>query len=103
MVAFAEHREVRVTARISVKTPFIAPDMAPLPTTVIEQNKGLRDWTDMDVKVPSLDGTHLPKGFAENRLAEYRVSANAPKVRVNRPSVQSRYVNRGPNPGRLGK
>jgi len=46
-----EFREVRVTARPSIRTPFVAPDMAPVPTHNVELEKiSGRDWTDFDNK-----------------------------------------------------
>ncbi|AMS01085.1 hypothetical protein SEA_ARCHERNM_91 [Mycobacterium phage ArcherNM] len=51
MALFAEHREVRVTARESCKTPFIAPDQAPVRLLDRELEKGLKGWTDFDIKI----------------------------------------------------
>jgi hypothetical protein len=46
-----EFREVRVTARLSVTTPFVAPEIAPVSTHQIELAKGSVGWTDHDLKL----------------------------------------------------
>jgi hypothetical protein len=44
-------RDVRVTAKVSVGRDFIAPDLSPVSTHIVEMAKGLRGFTDMDKKV----------------------------------------------------
>uniref|UniRef100_A0AAU8GRG6 Tail assembly chaperone n=1 Tax=Mycobacterium phage BabyBack TaxID=3158877 RepID=A0AAU8GRG6_9CAUD len=89
MSAFAEHREVRVTARKSVTPGFIAPDLSPTRLVDRELEKGLKGWTDFDVKLDDIRGDHLPKGFAERQLEA--MSAGMP-VRKARPARQGRAV-----------
>ncbi|QDP44673.1 hypothetical protein SEA_NOTHINGSPECIAL_89 [Mycobacterium phage NothingSpecial] len=73
MAVFAEHREVRVTARKSIKTPFVAPELSAVRTVDQELDKGTKGWTDFDTKVPDLRGDHLPAGLAERQLEEMKV------------------------------
>lgn len=54
MTWFVETREVRVTARSGVTTPFVAPDVAPVPLLARELEKGLKGWTDTDNKVETV-------------------------------------------------
>lgn len=70
--------EVRVTRRgvrltpdgspvqVSTRSDFIAPDMAPVSTSALEQAKGLRGWTDMEVKPEDRRPAGL-KAFEANR------------------------------------
>lgn len=76
MPAFAVHHEVRVTERKSVTMPFVAPDLSPATLLSRELDKGLKGWTDFDVKVTDVRGDHLPKGLAERELEE--ISAGTP-------------------------
>ncbi|ACE80015.1 hypothetical protein Pukovnik_89 [Mycobacterium phage Pukovnik] len=72
MSAFAEHREVRVTARKSIRTPFAAPELSAPRTVDLELDKGLKGWTDFDVKIEQ-EGNAKPKGLAERQLGELNV------------------------------
>lgn len=67
----AEHREVRVTPRVSIKAPFVAHmDVAGLSTHQRELMKGERDWTDFEAKVQSnADDRHARK-VAARQLAD---------------------------------
>ncbi|QGH78785.1 hypothetical protein SEA_MIKO_91 [Mycobacterium phage Miko] len=96
MPLFAEHREVRVTARESCKTPFIAPDMAPVALLDRELDKGLKGWTDFDRKVE--DNTMVDGGAVRAAEAEFEAMTvgtlirKAPKtnVKVRRPRPTTR-------------
>ena len=44
-------REVRVTARRGIPRDFIAPEVSPVSTHAVEMDKGVRGFTDMDVKL----------------------------------------------------
>ncbi|ATN92223.1 hypothetical protein SEA_TIPSYTHETREX_94 [Mycobacterium phage TipsytheTRex] len=96
MPVFAEHREVRVTARESVKTPFVAPELSAPRLLDRELEKGLKGWTDFDYKIEE-EGDGRPQGLAERQLEEITVGktvirkaprANAPKVRRPRPTTR---------------
>ncbi|AFI25005.1 hypothetical protein [Mycobacterium phage SWU1] len=95
MPVFAEHREVRVTARESVKTPFVAPELSAPRLLDRELEKGLKGWTDFDYKI-ELPGDARPVGLAERQLEEITVGtairkaprAHAPKVRRPRPTTR---------------
>ena len=47
-------RDVRVTAKVSVAREFIAPEVSPVSTHNVEMDKGIRGFTDMDVKIETL-------------------------------------------------
>ncbi|AGR46510.1 hypothetical protein ODIN_96 [Mycobacterium phage Odin] len=64
---------MRVTARQSVKMPFVAPELSAPRQIDLEIEKGLKGWTDFDTKCPDLRGDHLPKGHAERQLEEMKV------------------------------
>ncbi|ALA48190.1 hypothetical protein AU152_gp77 [Mycobacterium phage Phlei] len=66
----AAPRDVRVTAKRSVTTPFAPADMAPVSTLSLELEKGKRGWTDFDTKVIDLTTDHLPKGLLRDREVE---------------------------------
>ncbi|APC43238.1 hypothetical protein SEA_JAAN_91 [Mycobacterium phage Jaan] len=88
-----EHREVRVTARKSVRQDFIAPDLSPVRLIDRELEKGLKGWTDFDVKIEQ-EGNAKPKGLAERQLEELKVGTPARR----RPLRQGRVVSpTGPN------
>ena len=74
-----EHREVRVTARQSIRKDFIAPDLSPVSLLNRELEKGKAGWTDTDVKVTDLTGYHLPTGLAERQLEEMNVGTYVPR------------------------
>ncbi|AEK08543.1 hypothetical protein FGG36_gp10 [Mycobacterium phage Jeffabunny] len=94
MAIFAEHREVRVTARKSVKAPFTAPELSAPRTVDIELDKGLKGWTDTDVKIEE-PGDGNPVGLAARRLEEITAGKVASKAR---PARQGRVVSTtGPN------
>lgn len=93
MPIFAEHREVRVTARESCKTPFIAPDMAPVSLLNRELEKGTKGWTDFDYKI-ELEGDARPVGLADRQLEEITVGTALPKVRVRREVARKRPTTR---------
>ncbi|ABE67420.1 hypothetical protein PBI_CHE12_101 [Mycobacterium phage Che12] len=92
-----EHREVRVTARESVKTPFVAPELSAPRLVDLEAEKGLKGWTDFDTKVPDLRGDHLPKGLVESRIEAIKVGTvirktpAARNVRVVSPTGPNAY------------
>lgn len=66
-----EHREVRVTARESVRTPFVAPELSSPRVIDLELEKGLQGWTDFDVKVEDVTTMeHKPSGLAAKQLEE---------------------------------
>lgn len=106
----AEHREVRVTRRESVKAPFVAPDLSPVRTVDLELDKGQRGWTDHSIKVdaPPTD-YHKPRGlalptddvkFGEGPRVSRPVSRMKPVVHP------TRYLNQGPSArrrARIGK
>ncbi|UQS94673.1 hypothetical protein SEA_RIFTER_104 [Mycobacterium Phage Rifter] len=94
MAVFAEHREVRVTARKSVKAPFTAPELSAPRTVDIELDKGLKGWTDTDVKIEE-PGDCKPVGLAARQLEEITLGKVARKAR---PTRQGRVVSTtGPN------
>ncbi|QGJ90989.1 hypothetical protein SEA_BIANCATRI92_91 [Mycobacterium phage BiancaTri92] len=94
MPMFAEHREVRVTARESIKTPFVAPDMAPVRLVDRELEKGLKGWTDFDVKIEDTTGDHRPAGLAERQLEEMTVGTMLRKTTVRREVSRKRPTTR---------
>ncbi|AHJ86454.1 hypothetical protein 40AC_91 [Mycobacterium phage 40AC] len=84
----AEHREVRVTARKSVRTPFVAPELSAPRLVDLELDKGLKGWTDRDVKIPT-EGDGRPKGMAERQLEEMNISGT--RI-IRKPRSQARVV-----------
>ncbi|ASR86545.1 hypothetical protein SEA_CHANGELING_93 [Mycobacterium phage Changeling] len=96
MPLFAEQREVRVTARESCKTPFIAPDMAPVSTLQRELQKGTKGWTDFDVKIEDnamVDGGAVRAAEAEFEamtVGTYVPRVKAPTAKVRRPRPTTR-------------
>lgn len=88
MTYLAEHREVRVTRRVSIGQDFIAPELSPVRTVDSEAVKGKKGWTDLDVKVPDLNGDHLPRGFEDRKLEAF----NAPKVAIIRKAPTTNKV-----------
>ncbi|QFP95574.1 hypothetical protein SEA_GAUGELDP_91 [Mycobacterium phage GaugeLDP] len=93
MSAFAEHREVRVTARKSIRTPFTAPELSAPRTVDLELDKGLKGWTDFDVKIEE-PGDARPKGLAERQLEAMTVGN---VIRKARPARQGKTLSTGPN------
>ena len=87
-------REVRVTARTGITTPFIAPDRAPVPLLDRELEKGLKGWTDISVKLVEAPynprtgrgvSHHQPVGLADRQLEELTLGmAVIRKVTVRR-------------------
>ncbi|AXH46834.1 hypothetical protein SEA_ACOLYTE_91 [Mycobacterium phage Acolyte] len=100
MVAFAEHREVRVTARQSVTMPFVAPELSPTRLVDRELEKGLKGWTDFDVKCPDLRGDHKPAGLEDRQLEEMNVGTFVRKARGTARPIKTRYNTGGPSAGR---
>lgn len=90
--AAPQHRETRVTARQSIRTPFVPQDMAPVSTLARELDKGLPGWTDMDVKLPSTVSSR-DKKLAAQRLAEYNVGTPVRKA----PQRTVRVYSAGPS------
>lgn len=83
-----EHREVRVTPRESVRTPFVAPELSAPRQLDLELEKGLQGWTDLDAEVEDLTGTHLPVGHADRLIEDMRwgvASRKAPTTDTKRP------------------
>ncbi|AIW02988.1 hypothetical protein KIY87_gp08 [Mycobacterium phage Malec] len=93
MPVFAEHREVRVTARESCKTPFVAPDQAPVRLLDRELEKGLKGWTDFDVKI-EVEGDCKPSGLAERQLEEMTVGTVVRRTTVRREVSRKRPTKR---------
>ncbi|AEL17773.1 hypothetical protein TURBIDO_95 [Mycobacterium phage Turbido] len=93
MPLFAEHREVRVTARESCKTPFVAPDQAPVRLLDRELDKGLKGWTDFDVKIEE-EGDCRPKGMAERQLEELTLGTVVRRTTVRREVSRKRPTKR---------
>ncbi|QGZ16888.1 hypothetical protein KI248_gp11 [Mycobacterium phage Phaded] len=83
-----EHREVRVTARKSIRQDFIAPDLSPVRLIDRELEKGLKGWTDFDVKIEQ-EGNAKPKGLAERQLEELSVGT---RIRRSPAPRQGRVV-----------
>lgn len=91
-------RDVRVTPRNSVRSPFIPPDIAPVPTIVRELLKGEQGWTDHDVKVPNLATDHRPRGHAGRVLDAYRVGNPIPRqTSTTARAIRTRYNAGGPS------
>ena len=91
----AEHRVVRATELISVARDFIAPDMMPVATTALEQDKGIAGWTDRDVRVSDdSKSQHLPAGHAERLLDEIKCGTVIvrTKPKSNAIKIRSRYL-----------
>ncbi|BBX09481.1 hypothetical protein [Mycolicibacterium aichiense] len=82
----AEHREVRVTRRKSIVTPFAAPELSPVRTVDIELDKGIPGWTDKDVLVEEINrpGNHKPVKLAKQQLEEMTMGTVLRKPRVKR-------------------
>ncbi|WXX09785.1 hypothetical protein [Mycobacterium phage MS619] len=93
MPVFAEHREVRVTARESCKTPFVAPDQAPVRLLDRELERGLKGWTDFDVKI-ELEGDAKPVGLADRQLEEMTVGTVVRRTTVRREVSRKRPTKR---------
>ncbi|AXH48866.1 hypothetical protein SEA_STEAMY_92 [Mycobacterium phage Steamy] len=74
-------RDVRVTARQSMKADFIAPDLSPVRLIDRELDKGLKGWTDHDVKIEEPNTNGLAKGHAERELEAMNISSYRPRVR----------------------
>ncbi|AOQ27930.1 hypothetical protein SEA_POMAR16_98 [Mycobacterium phage Pomar16] len=98
MSVFTEHREVRVTARESIKTPFVAPELSPVRTVDAELEKGTKGWTDFSNK-PEVVNVPTSEIAAEREAAlveDITITGdtvirkaprkNAPKVRHPRPT-----------------
>lgn len=103
-------REVRVTMRgvrlsengspvqVTVRSDFIAPDLSAPATSAVELDKGLRGWSDYDVKVPAPVNGGVIVGKAERELEELTVGKTV--IRTKAPAT-GRVINRtGPRPGR---
>ena len=96
MPLFAEHLEVRVTARESCKTPFVAPDLSPVRLIDSELDKGLKGWTDFDVQIDDnvmVDGGKVSAAEQEfeavnvgDEIVRKAPSRNPAKVRHPRPA-----------------
>lgn len=89
-----EHREVRVTRRVSIGRDFIAPELSPVRLIDSEEDKRAKGWTDVDKKVPNLTASnHLPKGHAARQIDAMtvgtRIVRKAPSTA--RP-IKSRYL-----------
>ncbi|UJD20929.1 hypothetical protein SEA_ZIMMER_91 [Mycobacterium phage Zimmer] len=90
-------RDVRVTARKATPQDFIAAELSGVGTHNLEMDKGIPGWTDLDVKVEDLTGTHVPAGLAERQLEEMKVGTYVPrkasdrKVRVLNPTGPNSY------------
>lgn len=93
MPAFAEHHEVRVTERKSVTMPFVAPELSPAPLLDRELDKGLKGWTDFEVKI-ELEGDCKPSGLAERQLEEMTVGSPVRKTTVRREVSRKRPTTR---------
>jgi hypothetical protein len=76
--------EVRVTAKDTTKSPFIAPDMAPVPTVQLELAKSEKGWTNRKAKVKLGEAAQMAK--AEAKRARKRQDT----VRVGRSVVRKR-------------
>lgn len=84
-----EHREVRVTPRKSVQTPFVAPDLSPVSTSALELEKGLIGWTDHDYVIPSSNPFKAhDDALAKNLLEEITVGTVTRKREVSTVSVR---------------
>lgn len=72
-------RDVRVTERRSeaVKVDFIPPETAPVPTHVLEMQKGLTGWTDTDKKVETV--TPVFPVYEDNLTVGNTVIRQAPR------------------------
>lgn len=96
MAYLAEHREVRVTARESVKTPFVAPDMAPVAMIDLELEKGLKGWTDFDCRPEVINPTNADyvKAKSEALASDMTVGTVIRKVTVRREVSRKRPTTR---------
>lgn len=93
MSAFAVHHEVRVTARQSVTTPFVAPELSPASLLSRELDKGLKGWTDFDQKI-EVEGDCKPSGLAERQLEEITVGTPIRRTTVRREVSRKRPTTR---------
>lgn len=89
-------RDVRVTARESIRMPFVAPDLSPVRVIDQELEKGLQGWTDLDVVIESSDPNyHVSVGMADRQIqVNYEglrpVKAPATTARVRHPRPTTR-------------
>ncbi|ADB93789.1 hypothetical protein REDROCK_96 [Mycobacterium phage RedRock] len=90
-------RNVKASARDTSKTPFIAPDIAPVALLDRELEKGLKGWTDFDVKIE--DNAMVDGGAVRAAEAEFEAmtvgtmiarKAPATTARVRRPRPTTR-------------
>ena len=80
--------------QVSTRSDFIAPDLSPVSTHQVEMQKGTRDWTDFDLKIPAPVNGGVIVGRAERELAEMNCSST---TRIRRPKssarpIKSRYL-----------
>ncbi|QUE25771.1 hypothetical protein SEA_SMEAGAN_97 [Mycobacterium phage Smeagan] len=86
-------RNVKASERKSIRTPFIAPDQAPVRLLDRELEKGLKGWTDFDVKIEE-EGDCRPKGMAERQLEEMTVGTVVRRTTVRREVSRKRPTTR---------
>lgn len=100
--AFGVSREARVTARKSVTMPF-APSQdpyvvgVPVPTLDVELDKGLRGWSDFDVKIDAAGEHRSRQSIIEDEQRFEEITAGETIIR-KAPRKDVRVVSRtGPN------
>lgn len=64
--------DVRVTAKVSVKADFIAPELSAVQPH-LQIGISRQGWTDHTVKVPTVETDHRPSGLVKARTAEMSV------------------------------
>jgi hypothetical protein len=91
------HRDVRATskdwrvseAHTGSAKVFVAPEVSPVATHLVEMAKGEQGWTDMDVQVPTVDPKILAlrarKAARDALLEESQCGRTLPKARVDLP------------------
>lgn len=79
-------RKVKATRPESMRQLFVAPELSPVSTVQLELEKGNRDWTDVDVKVLDLRGSHLARGH-ETLASDITVGTTIRKPRVEGKAV----------------
>lgn len=83
-----EVREVRVTARESIRPLFVAPELSPVPLLNRELDKGLKGWTDFDNKPAEVGKPSQvrPVDLAERQLEE--MTAGTTRIRRPKPAAK---------------
>ncbi|AGS82778.1 hypothetical protein ANNAL29_97 [Mycobacterium phage AnnaL29] len=89
-------RNVKASERDTTRMPFVAPELSPAPLLARELDKGLKGWTDFDVKIEDtamIDGGAVraaEQEFEAMTVGTYVPRVKAPTAKVRRPRPTTR-------------